>query len=88
MDILHEKDKNRFVVTLENGSAELTYTLRDNTMTLTHTYVPNAARGHGVASKMTAAALEYAQNEGLTVVPLCSFAVSYMARQERRAARG
>ena len=87
MNIEHQPDAHRFAAVLPEGTAELEYTLKDRTLTITHTYVPNAARGHGVASKLMAAALEYADAQGLTVVPLCSFAVSYMAREERRSAR-
>lgn len=85
MDVVHKPEQNHFEVALETGTAVLEYTLRDQTLTITHTYVPNAARGHGVASRMTASALEYARQQDLNVVPLCSFAVTYMARQERRA---
>lgn len=87
MDILHQPEKRRFVVTLEQGEAELEYTLRDRTLTITHTYVPPTARAQGVAGKMTAAALEYAHEQALNVVPICSFAVSYMAREARRQER-
>lgn len=85
MDVIHKSGEKRFEVALDEGTAVLEYTLRDKIMTLTHTYVPNAIRGRGVAGGMTAAALEYAREQNFNVVPLCSFAVTYIARQERRA---
>ncbi len=88
MNVSHKREQNRFEVALGDGAtAVLEYTLAGQTMSITHTYVPNASRGRGVAGQMTEAALEYAREQNLNVVPLCSFAVTYMARQERRNAR-
>ena len=85
MNIIHNAAHNRFEVALEGGaSAELSYILKPDTLTITHTYVPPAFEGRGVASKLTKEALCYAAKEGLEVVPRCSFAASYLERQNRR----
>lgn len=87
MDVLHNPGKSRFEVPLTGATAFLEYRLsrqgRKETLSITHTYVPSAARGQGVAGRLTQAALEYARAHNLEVVPLCSFAVSYIARQSR-----
>lgn len=84
MDVTHNRKRNRFEVALGGGEvAELSYTLEPGTLSITHTYVPNAARGQGVAGRITEVALEYARREDLEVVPLCSYAAAYMARQRR-----
>ena len=84
MDIVHNRERKRFEVALESGgAAELTYTLQPDTLSITHTYVPDAARGQGVAGRMTQAALEYARAHDLEVIPICSYAAAYMARQRR-----
>ena len=84
MDIVHDRERNRFEVALEDGGvAELTYTLNPDTLRITHTYVPDAARGQGVAGRMTQAALEYARTHDLEVIPICSYAAAYLARQRR-----
>ena len=84
MDINHNHEQNRFEVLLEGGRvAELSYTLEPGTLSITHTYVPDAARGQGVAGQMTQAALEYARSNDLKVVPICSYAAAYLARQRR-----
>jgi len=84
MDVLHNPEQRRFEVALAGGVAELTYTLGPGTLSITHTYVPRAFEGCGIAGRMTQAALDYARHEDLKVIPLCSFAASYLARQRRR----
>lgn len=87
MDVLHNPAKSRFEVPVEGTTAVLEYRLnrqgQKGTLTITHTFVPNAARGQGVAGRLTQEALEYARLHDLEVVPLCSFAVAYVARQRR-----
>ena len=88
MDVTHNRKRNRFEVALGGGEvAELSYTLTPGTLSITHTYVPSAARGQGVAGRITRAALEYARSENLEVVPVCSYAAAYLARQESRQTR-
>lgn len=90
IDVLHNAAQNRFEVQLPSGNtAVLDYRLKQQpgTLTITHTYVPRAFEGRGIAGRMTQAALDYARSHDLTVVPLCSFAATYVARQERRAGR-
>jgi predicted GNAT family acetyltransferase len=88
INVVHNADKNRFEVQLPSGdTAVLDYRLKQQpgTLTITHTYVPHAFEGRGVASRMTQAALDYAHSHDLSIVPLCSFAAAYIVRQERRA---
>ena len=87
MNILQNSAQNRFEIALEGGAvAELSYVMSPGagTLTITHTYVPPKFEGQGIASKLTKEALEYAEANSLEVIPLCSFAVSYLARQNRR----
>ena len=46
------------------------YRLDGDTITFTHTKVPQELEGHGIANKLAHAALEDARARGLTVVPL------------------
>jgi predicted GNAT family acetyltransferase len=47
---------------------------------LTHTEVPPALEGRGIAAALVKAALDWARAEGLRVRPLCSYVVAYMRR--------
>ena len=89
IDIDHLPDEHRFEMLLGSGqTARLEYYLRPEarptTLSITHTYVPRAFEGRGIASRLTQAALDYARREGLEVIALCSFAATYLARRERR----
>lgn len=80
-EVTHNESARRFEVALGDELAELDYYLRDNTMVITHTGVPRAWEGRGIAAALTKTALEYARSEGLTVAPLCSYVAAYMRRR-------
>jgi hypothetical protein len=43
-----------------------------------HTYTPPALRGREIAASLTEAAFAFAQAEGLTVVPTCSYTRAWL----------
>jgi predicted GNAT family acetyltransferase len=49
-------------------------------MSITHTRVPPAIGGRGVAAELMRAALSAAGDAGWSVHPVCSYAVAYMAK--------
>jgi predicted GNAT family acetyltransferase len=63
--ILHD-DPTLFRFEMEDDGvlAVANYRLADNLITFTHTEVPRQARGHGVASRLIAGALETARTRG------------------------
>ncbi|WP_111768161.1 GNAT family N-acetyltransferase [Nakamurella deserti] len=79
-DITHRQADRRFVVT-EGGAdvAHLEYVVRDGVWFITHTFTEPAARGRGLAARVTRAALEAARSEHVTVRPVCPFVVDYVA---------
>jgi predicted GNAT family acetyltransferase len=80
MDVVHDEPRRRFGVRVDGHECELDYRLADGVMTITHTGVPEAVGGRGIAGAMTHAALEHARAQGWKVVPACAYAVSYMKR--------
>jgi predicted GNAT family acetyltransferase len=71
--------QSRFELEQEGATAVAYYRLAGDVMTFTHTEVPRAFRRRGIASRLIRGALETAQAQGLTVVPLCSFVARYIA---------
>lgn len=67
-------DEHRFVVVHDGMEAELTYRLVGRRLVLLHDGVPAALAGQGIGSALVAAAIAWAADEGLTVVPRCPFA--------------
>ncbi len=52
----------------------------DKVMSLDHTETPVAARGRGLASRLTKGVLDEMRARGLKVRPRCPFVVAYIAR--------
>ncbi|CAN5221082.1 GNAT family N-acetyltransferase [soil metagenome] len=71
---------HRFEAVVGGETAFAEYKLRDGQIILTHTVVPDALEGHGVGSALAKTALAYAREQGLQVVPLCSFMAGYIER--------
>lgn len=80
LDVRHDAARHEFSVELEGHAGVLDYHLHGTTMTITHTLVPEAIGGRGVAGELTRVALETARVNGWKVVPMCSYAVAYLRR--------
>jgi predicted GNAT family acetyltransferase len=80
MDVIHDADERLFHADVDGYRGELDYVLRDGVMTITHTGVPPAIGGRGVAAELTRVALETARRKGWKVVPACSYAAAFIRR--------
>ena len=76
----HDQAAHRFVTDVDGNHAYLEYTVDGSVMTITHTKVPPAIGGRGIAAELMAAALSAASAAGWTVNPACSYAKAYMAK--------
>lgn len=78
--VTHDRRAHRFEAVVEGTSCILDYQLANGVMTITHTGVPAAVGGRGIASALVKSALEEARSEGWKVVPACSYADVWMRR--------
>ncbi len=78
--VAHTADAQRFQLTVEGHQAVLDYRRQGDTLVITHTGVPEAIGGRGIAAQLVKAALEYARANGLKVDPACSYADTFMRR--------
>lgn len=76
----HETDRRRFTTMVNGHLCVLEYELDGTQMTITHTRVPPAVGGKGIAAKLTEVALNTARTSSWSVVPRCSYAAVYMER--------
>lgn len=78
MEIVHEPARRRFVAKMDDGAkaGELTYTLEGSDLRANHTGTNPAFRGRGVATRLVEAAVAYARENGLRIVPICPFVAS------------
>lgn len=72
--------QNRFEWTEDQILSVLDYQLADGVMALTHTLVPKALEGRGIAGDLTKFALDTARAQGWKVDPVCSYASTYIRR--------
>lgn len=72
----------RFELMIEGKLSMIGYMMADENTTIvfTHTEVPEELEGRGIASRLAKAALEFAKNKELAVLPLCPFVKSYIQR--------
>ncbi len=80
IEIQHDPARGRFshIDPATKLLCERDYQLQARVMVITHTGVPPALGGRGIAAELVQAALAYAQAEGLQVRPLCSYVATYM----------
>lgn len=82
--IHHDLEDKQFYVSIDGSRAYLAYMdLGRKTLDIYRTYVPDALRGKGLAARLTAHALQFAQERGYEVIPSCSYVERYMQRQEK-----
>ncbi len=79
-EIRHNREMHRFEITLDRQIAVLDYHQAGDRISITHTGVPIQFRGRGIAAALTKAALDYAAEQKLKVIPLCSYAAAYIDR--------
>lgn len=79
LDITLDEDQSRFVAATPHGEAVLRFRMRgDDLVDFASTFTPPAARGQGLAGRITAHALDWAREQGYTVVPSCPFVADYV----------
>lgn len=80
--VQHNPAASRFETKVGTQLAVADYILEDGRMVFTHTYVPTALRGHGIAEKLVRAGLEFAKAENRRVVPQCSYVEVFIQRHK------
>ncbi len=79
-DIEHSDQKCQFRMSVDGQDCILEYRLDEPVMTITHTWVPEALGGRGLAGEITRHALEFARDRHWQVVPVCSYVAAYIRR--------
>lgn len=81
MEIVRDnKAEHEFELVVDGHRAVAAYQLEDDTIVFTHTIVPKAIEGRGVASRLIRGALDQVRDRGLKVVPQCPFVAAYIKR--------
>lgn len=81
LSIEHRPELSRFQAIVGSETCVAAYRLGDDrVLRMTHTEVPPALQGRGIAARLVRYALDYARAQGLKVLPLCSYVRRYMQR--------
>ena len=62
--VTRNSSANRFEITIAGHLAKVDYRMSGNRMIITHTEVPEALRGKGIAEQLVAFAVKYARKDG------------------------
>lgn len=84
--VTDNRDASRLEIHADGGLAELIYRTRAGRLVLIHTEVPDALGGQGLGGRLVEAAINKAARDGMTLVPLCPFARSWLQRHPDEAA--
>ena len=80
INVKHNEQDGTFETETEGGLAFVEYVLDGKSIRFTHTEVPKAAEGKGVAAAVAKAGLDYARANHLRVVPVCAYVRGYIER--------
>jgi predicted GNAT family acetyltransferase len=75
--IKHNENDSRGIFYLKENNktiAELTYSLKDNVMTIDHTEVDPTQEGRGLGTQLVTESYHFAKEKGRKMHPLCPFA--------------
>ena len=76
--------KGKIYLELPNGeTAFITFGVDEEkkVLVVSTTYVPESQRGKGIAGKLSAKLVEYADQNGYRIYPLCSYTQKYLQRK-------
>ena len=76
----NNESRHRFEIRMDGHLAKLNYRVNDGEIDLIHTEVAEELGGRGLGNKLVEAALAYARDNKLKVVPSCSFVSKYLSR--------
>ena len=80
-EITHNEEKRRFELQIDGHKAMLSYyPIKPAVWSLNHTFVPRPLEGQGIGSQLVSHVLTHCQNQGIRIIPECSFIEVYIRR--------
>jgi predicted GNAT family acetyltransferase len=78
--VVNNTGAGRFEVAVDGHLAFAEYRLLQSGVLFPHTEVPSALEGRGLGSLLVRTALQWAREQGLKVMPVCTFFAGYIRR--------
>jgi hypothetical protein len=83
LEVNHNQANRVFEAWIDGHLSKLDYIQEGKNFVITHVGVYPEHRGQGVAAKIVDASLEYARQNSLRVIPMCSYAAAYIRRNPK-----
>jgi uncharacterized protein len=80
LEVTHNEAEQRFETWIDGYLSKLDYIRDGKNFVITHVGVSPELRGQGIAGKIVEVGLEYAKENSLRVVPMCSYAAAYIRK--------
>jgi predicted GNAT family acetyltransferase len=80
VNVVHNAEAERFEIAIGDELCVLEYQVKRDRIFFTHTGVPPALEGQGLANRLAKTALDYAREKEYRVVPACEFMEVYIRR--------
>ena len=81
--VRNDAGADRYELDVDGGMAIAAYRAEGNVLVFTHTEVPEALEGRGIASRLIKGALDDIRASGRRIVPQCPFVAAYIERPPR-----
>ncbi len=78
--LIHNEPECKYEYHIDGHIAYITYDDQDGKMHLTHTIVPDALAGKGLAKQLLEDVLEQIKKDGKKAVAMCSYIVKYQEK--------
>jgi len=81
-EVVNNREGHQFEIRVDDDVARLKYDIRDGEIELIHTEVPKRLGGQGLGNDLARAALDYAEEHKLRVIPTCPFVRAFLKRHD------
>lgn len=80
LPLVKNEKLNQFELTIEGHTALIAYKERSKKIWLIHTEAPLELQGKGAATAIIEKSLQYIEDNGYKLIPLCVFVAAYLKR--------
>ena len=84
MNVVNNKIKKQFELIVKGHIARIVYEIKNDTIFLVSTQVPDELSGQGIGSKLVNQSLELIKDMNLKVVPVCPFIKTWFNRHPEK----
>lgn len=82
MEVINNTERHRFEIHILDNMSYLEYQIKMKKMIFAHTEVPVELAGQGIAKTLVKHALQYAEDNNLKVIPVCSFSEKFLNKHQ------